>query len=252
MKLSLLLMLFGMLAFNNKSYAQASIRDSSLNMVLIAPSYGYQVPAGDMAERFGANSSLGLSVIVKRKSNWMLIADGFFIFGNKFNELGLFDGIATSQGFVIGSSGYYGNILVSERGYSFTLSLGRLFPVKKPNPNCGFFVQAGAGFIQHKIRIQDKLGTVPALQGDYVKGYDRLTNGLALKEFVGYVYVGNRRLINFFGGVEAIQGFTQGRRNYNFNTMKSDKGNRIDLLFGLRFGWIMPIYKQAPEKFYIY
>ncbi len=248
----LLLVFITIISGTYKSQAQSSIRDSSLNMVLIAPSYGYQIPAGDMAKRFGANSSIGLSVMVKRKSNWMFIADGFFIFGNKFNQPGLFDDIATPQGFVIGSNGYYGNILIAERGYNLTLSVGRLFPMKKPNPNCGIFVQAGAGFLQHKISIIDKKGTVPALQGEYVKGYDHLTNGLALREFVGYVYVGNRRLVNFFGGFEAVQGFTEGRRSYNFNTKMPDSGKRLDLLFGLRFGWIMPIYKQAPEKYYIY
>ncbi len=234
------------------SNAQYSIRDSSLNMVLFAPSYGYQIPAGDMAKRFGANSSVGLTVTVKRKSNWMIIGDGYFFFGNRFNEPDLFNGIATSQGFVIGSSGYYGNILIAERGYYLTLSVGKLFPMKKPNPNCGFYVQAGAGFIQHKISIKDKLGTVPSLQGDYVKGYDHLTNGLAIREFAGYLYTGTNRLVNFFGGIEAVQGFTQGRRDYNFSTKGPDSKKRLDLLFGLRFGWILPIYKQAPDKFYTY
>ena len=153
---------------------------------------------------------------------------------------------------VIGSDGYLGDIRIYERGYYGTFSIGRLFPVRKPNPNCGFFLQAGVGFMQHKIRIEDKKNAVPALDGAYKKGYDHLTNGLCLREFAGYLYTGNHRLVNFFGGLEMVQGFTKNRRDYNFNTGQSETKNRLDLLFGLRVGWIMPLYKQSPDKYYIY
>ena len=244
--------MIGTVAFTSELKAQASIRDSSISMVLIAPSYAYQLPEGDMAKRFGSNSSVGLYVTVKRKSKWMFSAEANYIFGGRLNQTGIFSGITTSQGVVIGSDGYYGDIRVYERGYYGTLSVGRLFPVKKPNPNCGFFVQAGVGFMQHKIRIEDKKHSVPELDGAYVKGYDHLSNGICLREFAGYLYTGNHRLVNFFGGFEMVQGFTQNRRSYNFNTGAPEKTHRLDLLFGFRIGWIMPLYKEAPDKYYIY
>jgi hypothetical protein len=66
------------------------------------------------------------------------------------------------------------------------------------------------------------------------------------------MYLGNKRLVNFFGGFEFIEGFTQGRRDYNFSTGLSDNGKRFDLFMGIKLGWVMPFYKQAPEKFYTY
>ncbi len=231
---------------------QANVRDSSISMVLIAPSYGFQTPGGDMAKRFGNNSAIGVYITVKRKSHWMYSFEANYIFGGRLNQTGIFDGITTSQGVVIGSDGYTGDIRIYERGYYGTFSIGRLFPVRKPNPNCGFFLQAGVGFMQHKIRIEDKKNSVPALDGAYKKGYDHLTNGMCLREFAGYLYTGNHRLINFFGGMEMVQGFTKNRRDYNFNTGQPETKNRLDLLFGLRVGWIMPLYKQSPDKYYIY
>ncbi len=243
------MLLFGVLA---PAAAQVSIRDSSINMVMISPSYGAQVPGGDLAKRFGWNSAVGLSVTVKRKSGWYMQVEGDYIFGSKLKQTGMFEQITTEQGFIIGSGGYYADARLGERGYYITASVGKLFHKLGPNPNCGFFAQGGVGFLQHKIFVQDKKGTAPSIHGDYVKGYDRLTNGLELREMAGYMYCGNNRVVNFFGAVECVQGFTEGRRSYNFNVKKSDAGKRLDLLFGFRIGWIIPLFKEAPEKFYYY
>lgn len=249
---TLLLVVIGSFTVGNDCSAQVSVKDSAISMVMIRPSYGIQVPGGDLASRFGVNQTIGMAVTYKNKSGWMFTAEGDFFFGNKITEANLFSQLTTSEGTIIGVDGYYGDIRVFERGYYVTLGVGRLFNVLKPNPNCGFIVEGSVGFMQHKIKIQDKKNSVPALQGDYVKGYDHLTNGLAVREFVGYLYVGNRRLVNFYGGIECVQGFTQNRRDYNFNDMGADKSNRLDLLFGVRVGWIIPLFKEAADEFYLY
>jgi hypothetical protein len=238
--------------FSKFACAQVSVKDSAVAMVMIRPHLGIQVPGGDLAKRFGTNQSIGLSAAYKWKNGWSIYADASFIFGSKVDEPGLFTGLTTSEGTIIGSDGLYGDIRVFERGYAVTMGLGKLFPVKKPNPNCGFLVEAGAGFLQHKIKIDDKKNAVPSLRGDYLKGYDRLCNGIAFRQFVGYSHVGNRRLVNFFVGVEAMQAFTASRRDINFSTMQADDDLRIDLLFGLRAGWIIALFREAPDPFYTY
>ncbi len=241
-----------LLSICSLSKAQVSLKDSAISMVMIRPSYGLQLPGGDMAIRFGFNQSVGLGVSYKNKRGWMISAEGAFIFGTKISQPGLFAGLTTSEGTIIGSDGLYADIRAFERGYYVTLGAGKLFPVLKPNPNCGFIIEGSLGFMQHKIKIQDKKNSVPALNEAYAKGYDRLTNGLAVREFVGYLYVGNHRLVNFYGGVEAIQGFTAGRRDFIYTEMKADKEARLDLLFGIRIGWVIPLFKEAPDEFYIY
>jgi hypothetical protein len=93
---------------------------------------------------------------------------------------------------------------------------------------------------------------VPALEGDYLKGYDRLTSGFCLSEFVGYQLLSNSRLLNFFAGVELYQGFTRSRRDWNIDQVKKDDSPRLDLLSGIRVGWVLPLYRRAPKEFYIY
>jgi len=232
--------------------AQSSVKDSIIKCILVSPSFSLQVPGGDMANRFGTNSTVGVSVGLKNKKNWTFSLEGNFIFGTQIKETSIFSNLTVDGGFIVGSDGLYADIRAFQRGYTVFANVGKIIPYKGPNPNCGILLQAGVGFLQHKIRIEDKKNAVPALQGEYLQGYDRLTNGIALRQFIGYAYLGNKRLVNFFGGLEFVEGFTEGKRNFNFSTGLSDTGNRFDFMMGVKLGWIMPFYKQAPEKFYTY
>ena len=61
----------------------------------------------------------------------------------------------------------------------------------------------------------------------------------------------NNRLTNFNIGFEFYQGFTKGRRDYQIDTMEPANELRKDLLYGIRFGWIIPVFRQAPNDFYL-
>jgi hypothetical protein len=61
---------------------------------------------------------------------------------------------------------------------------------------------------------------------------------------------GNRRRVNFFIGIEAVQAFTKNRRSFNFDTRSSDDSERSDRLLGLKAGWIIPLYKKVPNAYY--
>jgi hypothetical protein len=92
----------------------------------------------------------------------------------------------------------------------------------------------------------------PQLAGDLKKGYDRLTNGPSVSEYFGYTYLSNNRLLNFFVGLECSQAFTKDRRIWDYQMMKPDDSQRLDLLYGLRAGWILPLYKRVPKAYYYY
>ena len=130
------------------------------------------------------------------------------------------------------------------------LTVGKIIPLSKKNLHSGLKVTVSGGFMEHWIKIADVREATPQVRGEYLKGYDRLANGFMLKEFFGYVYFDKRKLINFYVGVEAIQGFTQGRRDLNFDTQRAGTEKRLDLLFGLKGGWILPIYKRMGKKYF--
>lgn len=243
------LLLSSLVLFPALSRAQGNIADSSLFITHVRISYGAYLPGGHLVDRFGWNSALGFCTDVKFKSNWVVGLSGRFIFGNQVKE-NTIASLQNSEGFIIDMNGNYATVLTSQRGFTIHATGGYLIPRLGPNPNSGILLQGGIGFLQHKIRIEHDQSPVPALEGEYLKGYDRLTNGLLLTEFIGYQYLSNKRLLNFYAGIELMQGFTRNRRSYNFDTMQADRTARMDLFFGLRAGWILPLYARAPKAYY--
>ena len=243
----ILLLFFGA---NKSATAQVSVKDSVFSFSLAGVTGGYSQPAGDLADRFGANFSIGCNFFRKLKSNWLLGLQGDFLFGNQVKENDFITQLATSQGQLISIDGTYSTVILYERGWQAQFRAGRILPVVGPNKNSGLMFLAGVGFLQHKIRIESQGDDVPYLQGNYIKGYDRLTNGTSVSLFAGYINFGNRRRINFFGGIETTVGFTKCRRDFNFDTRTKDDNSRKDIFIGLRAGWIIPLYKKIPNTFY--
>lgn len=233
------------------SFGQVNVRDSAVFAPLIIGTGGFSLPGGDLADRFGWNSHVGGSLLFKTTQNWLFGVSSAFLFGNQVEEDDVLDPLRTEGGAILDRNGEFADILLLQRGYTVFGHFGKQFPWWGPNPNSGFVFLAGLGFIEHRIRIQDNNGnTVPALTGEYKKGYDRLTNGLGLRQEIGYHYLSNRRLVNFYVGLEVTQAFTRNRRSLNFDTRQTDTSDRFDLLYGLKAGWIIPLYKRVPREFY--
>jgi hypothetical protein len=241
---------FWFLLFASQSIAQKTQRDSAVSVTMLAPSFAIQLPGGNLADRFGYNFNVGGSLIRKLKSNWMFAIEGQFLFGDQVNENHILDSISTQQGFVIGTNGGYADIFLYERGFHFLMKAGKVFPVFSPNSNSGLMATVGLGLLQHKVRIQNDDENAPQVLGDYVKGYDRLTNGLSITESIGWLYLGKNHIANFTFGFEFTQAFTKNRRSWNFDEMRKDDTSRVDLLYGFRAAWIIPFYGRKPKEFY--
>jgi hypothetical protein len=238
------------LVFTNQLHAQSSIKDSSINIVLIGMGAGIYLPAGNMADSYGTTYCADLSVGLKRKNNWIYSIEGDYLFGSTVKDVYLFRHIVTSDGQIIGDNGKFSEVRTFERGYAITLNVTKIITLGKPNKNSGFLIRGGVGFMQHKIRIETPDNTVPYLDKDYRKGYDKLTNGFALHQFIGYQYLSNKRFVNFFAGFDFYEAFTQNRRSFNYDDLKQDTEKRKDILLGIKVGWILPLYKMAPNAYY--
>ncbi len=240
----ILLILLPIIAFGQ------NMRDSSMYTPLFNLSYSYQIPGGDLSERFGANSNLGLSGGFKTSSNWQFELEGTFMFGRLVNESTMLDNLKTEEGYIIDQYGDFATILVYQRGFTSTLNIGKIFTVIGPNPNSGIIAKFGIGMMQHKIRYDVKENLVPSLYKDKLPYYDRLTIGLVLKQYIGYQHISSNRLANFNIGIEINEGFTQGMRDYQIDLEGPYRENRTDFLFGIRAGWVIPIYRKAPKEYY--
>ncbi len=222
------------------------------SVTMVFPAFNFQWPGGDLADRFGASSTIGPGFMHKTSKNWIIGADINFIFGNRLREDSLIQNLINSDGFVISDQGHYAEVSFFERGFYSSFRIGKVIPVFGSNENSGLLIMAGAGYLQHKINIKVKENSAAQLRGDYLKGYDRLTDGFCTNLFVGYMYMGNTRLANFFVGMEMVQAWTQNRRSMNFDTMRRDDKKRFDMLNGIRIGWIIPFNKREPDEYYYY
>ncbi|MGB0806436.1 MAG: hypothetical protein ACPGRC_07070 [Salibacteraceae bacterium] len=252
MNCRVLLVFLGLvLSLQNLSFGQVSVKDSIVFAPIIDFSYGYKVPGGDLDERFGDHSEIGIGFFIKTRKNLLYGVDWSYMFGNTVKDLSFLEAFTDENGGILGTNGLYSETYFVERGYTLSAKIGQIFNLFSVNPNSGIMIMGGIGFIQHKIKIEDKFQEVPLLSSDgYYQGYDRLTNGLLLTEFIGYRLLSNRRLINVFAGVEFSQGFTKNRRNYNFDTGLKDDKNRLDTTWGMRIGFSLPLYKPTPQEYY--
>ena len=234
---------FLILVFKN-SFAQFNLQDSTVNGFLFSTNYSFNFPGGDLVKRFGNNSSVGGSILYKFGKNWMLGIDGIFLFGGKVKEDSLFKQLENGNGEIIGEDGLPVIINLFERGFFIGGKLGKAIPVLGSNANSGLFFSITGGLLQHKIRIETRGGDVPQLNKEYKKGYDRLSNGFAVSEYIGFLHLDKKKLLNFHIGIECTQAFTKNRREWNFDTLQKDETQRLDLFFGIKIGWILPVYNK--------
>ncbi len=218
------------------------------NMFQFNIAYGFQIPGGDLSKRFGTNSNV--SVGAQYMAGKLIFgAEGEIFFSDNIKE-DVLAFMRTEDLAIIGNEREYTNVLLGERGWYVGALGGAIIPVFPEARRSGIRFTVGVGFMQHRVSIRDQAGEVTQLMGEYKKGYDRLTNGLAIKEFIGYHYFSKNRLINVYAGFEFMQGFTKSRRSFNYDTMMSDDSNRLDLLQGIRIGWTLPFFFDADDRFY--
>jgi len=233
-------------------HGQRNVKDSAIATPWIGVHYGGNFPSGDLNDRYGYLNHIGVMAGYKTAKQLYLGLDANFMFGNNVKMTGLFDHLVDSQGNITDINGDIAIVLVMPRGFNTNLSIGGLWPVWGSNKNSGIFVHGGAGFLLHHMRIETQNQVIPQLELDYKKGYDRLTTGINIHQFIGYSFMADGGFYNFYAGMYAQQGFTKNRRTIFFDqpTTPVSTDLRLDLQFGFRLGWFIPIYKRKPKDFY--
>lgn len=227
----------------------SQVNDTVIAAPLIGIHFGGDLPFADMAKRYGPNLNTGINFLYKTKRNYLFGIDGNYMFGKNLRE-DVLKQLRIEDGTIIDNSGYPADIRVSERVVNVNLVFGKVFNVLSANPNSGLVITGGAGYMQHKVHFVDAQFQVAGINGDIRNGLDHLSNGFSLHQFVGYLFLSNNRLLNFYTGIESYQGFTKSVRKWNYNTGTADTQSRFDLLVGFRAGWILPLYSRAPKQYF--
>lgn len=248
MKTKKYILLFICLISLMQSNAQ-SVKDSSFRIIMTGVHFCGQLPQNNMAQRFGPNLSAGVDLFWKTKRNFLFGIEGSYFWSKNVRE-DVVASMKNSDGFITDNEGYPADLRTTERGWNFDAKVGVIIPKTGHNPNSGLFFTIGAGYMQHKVKLYDANQKIAAIKGDLAKGYDRLSGGFAVTYFIGYQYLSNNRIANFSFGVEMYQGFTKSFRGFNYDTGLKDTQKRSDVLVGLRFTWLLPLYKRAKDFYY--
>jgi len=244
--------LIAILIFSGSAlFSQGSVSDTPLRMSLFQFQGGAHQPFGDMGDKYGTSAAVGFSYAYKTAKNFLFGADFNYIFGNNVNDANdIYHGLRLSNGKVVGINEEFINALILQRGYATGFYVGKIFGGIGQNPNSGIVVKIGLEYLEHRTYIETRQDDYAPLEGDYLKNYDRKIAGLALYEFIGYQHFSNSRYANFFAGFDFYQGFTSDYRSYNVDLMQKTDNDYLDILIGFRVGWVIPVYKQAGNKFY--
>ena len=228
---------------------RGEFKDSCYHVLIVGVHIAGELPYGDMANRYGSNFSAGMPILYKTSKNLIIGVEGNYIFGGNVRENPL-DFMYTSANTITNGSGNPGQLRLNERGFTSYVVFGKVFNKLGKNKNSGLLAYFGLGYMQHKIYIYDVGKSLPQVYGALSKGYDRLTGGPAAMQFIGYMFLAKNRLANCYAGFEFQEGFTTGLRGYQYDTMSPDNKKRLDILMGIRLGWMLPLYKKVPKEFY--
>jgi hypothetical protein len=224
-------------------------QDSGMFVPMVSLHLGGQLPGGDLVDRFGANLNAGASFMIKTKKNWLVGMEGNYMYGKNVKE-DVLTQLKTANGTVIDNEGYPADLRITERGLGIHIVAGKVLKLLSPNKNSGIMFTIGGGYLQHKINLFDYQKKIAAIKGDLKYGYDRLSNGFSASQFLGYMYLGQNRMMNFYAGFEAYEASTKSVRKLNYDTGLPDTKQRLDILYGFRFGWIVPLYRKTPNEYY--
>lgn len=212
--------------------------------------FGGAAPQGDWALRYGFYGNVGVTAGLKTESNGYLYLKATSWSGADVNEPGLLADLITEQGHIIDNEGDIAQITVSGRGGQFGLGAGKIFPTPWSNRNSGWMVKVGAGSLHHNVHFDYTENRISPLEGDRVKGYDRMRWGAYGEAWVGYWLMGTDQRLNAFAGVTAGVAKTWALRSVNFDTLEPNAPEVWDGWMGLEAGWVFHIYKRAAKEYW--
>lgn len=231
----------------------SSNNDNFLNTGMNNLSFGYGIefPFADMADRFSSNLKFTLGGERITKNNWIYGIEFAFMFGDTVKEDPLSQ-LRLSNNELLGADNAYADVFQRERGAFLGINFGKILSFKAGSRS-GLRITGAFGLFAHKIRIIDESRSLPQIEGDYLKGYDRLTRGFALREFIGYQHISEDKRINFYLGLEFTQGFTNHVRAIDFDSgLPPDPSTRFDGLVSLKAAWVLPFFDDYVDEHVFY
>lgn len=225
---------------------------NEVNTLSFSASFAYAFPVGRLSDRFGSGYQVaGLVEWMTWPGNWVVGLEGRYGYGADVREnvLGF---LQDRDGEIVGRDLSLSNVFLSARLMTIGLYGGKLHSLNKENARSGIRWTIGLAHLRHWIKVNDEMRSLPQIEGEYAKGYDRLTAGYALTQFIGFQHVSLDRRLNIIVGFDLMEGLTRSQRDYDYQLQMGDKSTRIDMTIGFRAGIAVGLYSgyQAGDIYY--
>ncbi|MBS3914933.1 MAG: hypothetical protein KG003_10560 [Bacteroidetes bacterium] len=218
--------------------------------IIMKTGAGYNLGIVDLGKRFPAYSTLPAELYYTNDNYSFGISYNHFL-GNRVKVDSLYGGIVGDSRLMFDREGFPGIIRYYMRGFTLQFTAGKLYPIKPEWKHSRIEVRLGAGIMQHKITAKFDRGKLPQIEGEYAKGYDKLSNGPLFTQAVNFHYL-NTETVSFFAGINFGQAFTKNRRSWDYGLMRQDVTLRKDFFIGASAGVLIPIVlkdNKSPDYF---
>ena len=232
--LRLLLIVFTLI----KSVTVVKAQEETYSNLNLQTSYLYEIPGADLAERYGGNSKFEFKLEYLSTMNYAIYVKGGVRINQNVKE-DVFAPIRTEEGFVLGVNGFYADIFGRKRGMDAGLGIDKIWPLQKNFLRTGLSL----GYISHWIKVVDDSQSVPQVTGLSGQIYDRFASGMGIEENIQFQY--NIERAAFLIGFQLGQFFTTEHRHQIINGAEE---RRLDLYFGTKITYLLPLYKFNSEE----
>lgn len=225
---------------------------NEVNTLSFSASFAYAFPVDRLSDRFGSGYQVaGMVEWMNWPGNWIMGLEGRYGYGADVRE-NVLAFLQDRDGEIVGRDLSLSNVFLSARLMTIGLYSGKLHSLSKENARSGIRWTIGLAHLRHWIKVNDEMRSLPQIEGDYGKGYDRLTAGYALTQFLGFQHVSLDRRLNIIVGFDLMEGFTRSQRDYDYQLQMGDKSTRMDMTIGFRAGIAVGLYSgyQAGDIYY--
>jgi hypothetical protein len=231
-----------------EAHVKRTSRFDPSSAIMFVPNYAAQFPFGHVAQRFGFDNLVGFELLYKTTNNWLLGANGGFIYGSTVKQDYIFANIATATGQFITQYNDLTTIRPQEQGFNIQFTFGKIIPFTTKMPDAGLMLMTGVGTVADKTAVNVKVAELPQLSPEYRKGYDRMCAGPVISQFVGYNYMARGKYLSGYVGLQFDLSYTLNVRPYDFYAMGKLNDQGVDLFLGLKVGFVIDKWLQSSEK----
>ena len=217
---------------------------------------GLGAPIGDFAKQYGRNGLVCAGYTFLTKSGYTLGLRAGMGFGNKlkYDPIGI---LRDANGGITAADGSYAEVTINQRIYLLPmLRLGKVMVLREKTSRSQWELalrpEVMAGYLRHKVRIEDLTKQVPLLDATRRRGFDNERAGLMGGLALSFWALNPRGRYALFVQAEGLVSRTKPTGAWDYNRGYKDTKTYSDGNFSLQVGLALTLFNLEEDEFFFY